>query len=280
MIEYITSKFSNHFDSNSVAPSGEGRFGLQTDGLVHVCLYFIAAHRLKGVDVEFMRRLEKYVNLVPVIAKADTMTVAERDAFRRLIVSELRANGVRIFQLEDPSAHDAASKLGNTAPPPFAVCASEDGARVYPWGTLDVEDPMHSDLSILRTALFATSMLAAKRSTLALYETSYAAGRREQESWQQRRQLRALQNERTLGRLMTLVVGAGSLGALGSMVRPDLTLAARQHLQHAAATLGRSLAERLRNVQWRQMAVTVFEAVGALVNKGLQRAIKATAPKA
>eukprot|EP00967_Tisochrysis_lutea_P023503 scaffold26942_cov27-Tisochrysis_lutea.AAC.2 len=60
------------------------------------------ACRLKGVDIEFMRRLQPYVNLIPVIAKADTMTVAERDAFRRLILSELKAKGVKIFELEAP----------------------------------------------------------------------------------------------------------------------------------------------------------------------------------
>ena len=49
------------------------------------------AHRLKGVDVEFIKRLEPYVNVVPVIAKSDTMTLAERDAFRRLVAEPGRA---------------------------------------------------------------------------------------------------------------------------------------------------------------------------------------------
>ena len=51
---------------------------------VHACLYFIAAHRLKGADIEFMKRLQPYVNIVPVIAKSDAMTVGERDAFRQI----------------------------------------------------------------------------------------------------------------------------------------------------------------------------------------------------
>ena len=44
--------------------------------MVHVCLYFIAAHRLKGIDLEFMHRLEPYVNLVPVIATTVTTGMA------------------------------------------------------------------------------------------------------------------------------------------------------------------------------------------------------------
>ena len=49
---------------------------------MHVCLYFIAPHRLKHIDVEFMRRLHKKVNIVPIIAKSDTMTTKEKEEFK------------------------------------------------------------------------------------------------------------------------------------------------------------------------------------------------------
>ena len=79
IIQYVTKRFEGHYDALGNPPKMDGEHtsmnALQRDGLVHVCLYFIAAHRLKGVDLEFMRRLEPYVNLVPVIAKADTMTL-------------------------------------------------------------------------------------------------------------------------------------------------------------------------------------------------------------
>jgi len=35
--------------------------------------------------VEFMRRLSKVVNIVPVIAKADTLTLEERDNFKQTV---------------------------------------------------------------------------------------------------------------------------------------------------------------------------------------------------
>ena len=47
--------------------------------------------RLRPIDVEFMKRLDKCVNIVPVIAKADTLTIEEREAFRRR---------VRLFDIE------------------------------------------------------------------------------------------------------------------------------------------------------------------------------------
>ncbi|XP_077936385.1 septin 9b isoform X5 [Gasterosteus aculeatus] len=54
------------------------------DSRVHCCIYFIppTGHCLRPLDVEFMRRLSKVVNIVPVIAKADTLTLEERDDFK------------------------------------------------------------------------------------------------------------------------------------------------------------------------------------------------------
>ncbi|CDQ82876.1 unnamed protein product [Oncorhynchus mykiss] len=40
---------------------------------------------LRPLDVEFMTRLSKVVNIVPVIAKADTLTLEERDFFKQTV---------------------------------------------------------------------------------------------------------------------------------------------------------------------------------------------------
>jgi septin 7 len=42
-------------------------------------------HSLKPVDIEFMRRLHTKVNLIPVIAKADTMTDEEIGSFKQRV---------------------------------------------------------------------------------------------------------------------------------------------------------------------------------------------------
>lgn len=39
-------------------------------------------YRLKPIDIEFMRRLHLRVNLIPVIAKSDTLTDEEIVAFK------------------------------------------------------------------------------------------------------------------------------------------------------------------------------------------------------
>lgn len=40
---------------------------------------------LKPLDVEFMKAIHSKVNIVPVIAKADTLTLKERDRLKRRV---------------------------------------------------------------------------------------------------------------------------------------------------------------------------------------------------
>lgn len=51
---------------------------------VHACLYFIrpTGHTLKPLDIEVMKRLCSRVNLIPVIAKADTLSPTDLAKFK------------------------------------------------------------------------------------------------------------------------------------------------------------------------------------------------------
>jgi septin family protein len=54
------------------------------DTRVHALLYFIAptGHRLKALDVAFLTQLASKTNVIPVIAKADTLMPEERQQFK------------------------------------------------------------------------------------------------------------------------------------------------------------------------------------------------------
>jgi cell division control protein 12 len=54
---------------------------------VHACLYFIrpTGHTLKPLDIEVMKRLCSRVNLIPVIAKADTLSPADLARFKQRV---------------------------------------------------------------------------------------------------------------------------------------------------------------------------------------------------
>jgi len=70
------------------------------DNRIHACLYFIepTGHSLKPVDIEFMRRLHTKVNLIPIIAKSDTMTDDEVLQFKARILSDIAHHHIDIYQ--------------------------------------------------------------------------------------------------------------------------------------------------------------------------------------
>jgi len=61
----------------------------KNNGIVDVCFYFISTPRLKIFDLEFIKQLKEYVTVIPIIAKADTLTKLERENFRSLVQTGL-----------------------------------------------------------------------------------------------------------------------------------------------------------------------------------------------
>ena len=57
------------------------------DTRIHCCLYFInpTGHALRPIDVIVMKKLSEVVNVVPVIAKADSLTLEERESFKQKV---------------------------------------------------------------------------------------------------------------------------------------------------------------------------------------------------
>eukprot|EP00879_Flechtneria_rotunda_P011653 GHRR01012173.1.p1 GENE.GHRR01012173.1~~GHRR01012173.1.p1 ORF type:complete len:312 (+),score=71.88 GHRR01012173.1:298-1233(+) len=64
------------------------------DPRVDVCLYCLPPHRLRANDVRYMAELSKHVPIVPVIMKADTMTIHEAQRFRQEVVNRLQNPGL------------------------------------------------------------------------------------------------------------------------------------------------------------------------------------------
>lgn len=82
VVDFVESKYEEYL----TAESRVHRTAIP-DTRVHVCLYFIApsGHGLKPLDIEFMQRLCDKVNIIPVIAKADTLTPEEITAFKKQV---------------------------------------------------------------------------------------------------------------------------------------------------------------------------------------------------
>lgn len=87
IVDYIESKYEEYLNAESRVQRQPMR-----DHRVHVCLYFIqpSGHGLKPLDIEFMKRLHDKVNIIPVLAKADTMTPDECTYFKKQVSSFLK----------------------------------------------------------------------------------------------------------------------------------------------------------------------------------------------
>jgi len=136
----------------SVTRSAEG--GTLRKGGVDVILYFIAPHRLKGLDVELLSRLTHRAPVVPIISKADTLTADELATFRVTIAEDLESAGIQVFHR------------------PLAVISGPNGSRdrVYPWGTAHAENTTHSDLPALRRLLLVDGLKDLHVARRACYE--------------------------------------------------------------------------------------------------------------
>lgn len=84
--------------------------------------------RLKPVDVEFMRQLHTRVNLIPVIAKSDTMTEEEILDFKKRILGDLEFHGIQIFRApvydnedEETMAENDEIIVSRPFPPPLEI---------------------------------------------------------------------------------------------------------------------------------------------------------------
>ncbi|XP_007557508.1 septin 9a isoform X4 [Poecilia latipinna] len=160
------------------------------DSRIHCCIYFIppTGHCLRPLDVEFMRRLSKVVNIVPVIAKADTLTLEERDFFKKKIREELRANGIDVYPQKefDEDTEDRMINEKIREMIPFAVVGSDqeyqvNGRRLLgrktKWGTIEVENIAHCEFAYLRDLLIRTHMQNIKDITSSIHYEMYRVRR-------------------------------------------------------------------------------------------------------
>ena len=62
---------------------------VEEDVWIDACLYFIAptGHGLKEIDIEFMKKLNEKVNIIPVIAKSDAFMPEELGLFKQNVSS-------------------------------------------------------------------------------------------------------------------------------------------------------------------------------------------------
>ncbi|KAF1823868.1 cell division control protein 3/GTP binding protein [Dissoconium aciculare CBS 342.82] len=175
----IVENIEQRFDAYLDAENKINRMNI-VDNRVHACVYFIqpTGHSLKPLDVEVMRRLHTKVNLIPVIAKADTLTDDEIAAFKQRILADIHHHNIHIFEgpryeLDDEETIAENNEIMSKVP--FAVVGANtevqtpEGRKVrgrrYPWGVIEVDNEEHCDFVKLRQMLIRTHMEELKEHT-------------------------------------------------------------------------------------------------------------------
>lgn len=141
------------------------------DTRIHCCLYFIAptGHGLRPIDIIVMKKLSEVVNIVPVIAKSDSLTLEEREAFKVRIRDELHYHNIRLYPFDNEDQDSEELQLNEAIRNmiPFAVVGSErnvivDGkpvrGRKNRWGVINVENEQHCEFNYLRNFLTRTHL--------------------------------------------------------------------------------------------------------------------------
>lgn len=163
----IVEEIDHRFDLYLEAESRINRSSIN-DERIHGLLYFIepTGHCLKPLDLLIMQKIHKKVNLIPIIAKSDTLTPEEIESFKTSILNDLKFNNIQIFQPNNYD-NDDEETLINTKKIidklPFAVIGSthevitSDGRKVrgrkYPWGVIEVDNEDHNDFINLKQLL-------------------------------------------------------------------------------------------------------------------------------
>ncbi|PVU90366.1 hypothetical protein BB559_004662 [Furculomyces boomerangus] len=167
------------------------------DTRVHACIYFLnpGSKGLRPIDIEVLKRLTEVVNVIPVLAKADSTTIEERIAYKKRIKDELSQHRIQVYPYasEEDDEDDITLNAAIKELCPFAVVGSEnvfnvDGnlirGRQHNWGIINVDNEEHCDFVQLRNFMLRTH----------LYDLIEVTAQRHYESFrtQQLRQIKEL----------------------------------------------------------------------------------------
>jgi cell division control protein 12 len=120
---------------------------------------------LKPLDIEMMKRLCTRVNLIPVIAKADTLTPKDLAHFKQRVREDIDTHHIQVYQcpIESDDEETTAKNKDISSVMPYSIIGSTqdvqtaDGrmvkGRAYSWGVAEVENEAHCDFVKLRHLL-------------------------------------------------------------------------------------------------------------------------------
>lgn len=161
LVKYIDEQFAHYYKRETC----HDRRQIQ-DQMIHCLFFFISAvdHGLSTLDLDFLKAVHEKVNIVPIIARAEALTIEERASFKRRVLEALDKNKIRLYQMPDPDLEDtedikrSIKEIRNTIP--FAIPAMTIQSDCTPtehdlgWAKIDPFNRDHSDFLVLKTMIY------------------------------------------------------------------------------------------------------------------------------
>lgn len=167
LVKYIKEQHSQYLRKELTAQ----RERYIPDTRVHCVLYFIQPNgqKLKQLDIQAMKKLSDIANLIPVIAKSDSLTLSERAEFKRLLQNEFIKHNFNIYPYDSDDLYEEERQLNEDIKSliPFAVSGSEKDVQINgetvkgrktKWGVLNIEDVSQCEFVFLRDFITRTHL--------------------------------------------------------------------------------------------------------------------------
>lgn len=160
------------------------------DTRVHCVLYFIQpnGYGLKALDIQVLKRLTEVANVVPIIAKADTLTLDERSKLKAILQEQFTHYNLKMSPYEtsfddELSEEEIQFNRDIRSLLPFAVIGSESiittpngesiRGRRTKWGIINVEDVTQCEFIYLRDFLTRTHLFDLIETTNLMHYESF-----------------------------------------------------------------------------------------------------------
>ncbi|ODV62614.1 septin CDC10 [Ascoidea rubescens DSM 1968] len=158
------------------------------DTRVHCVLYFIAPNGigLKPLDIAVLKRLTEIANVVPIIAKSDSLTLEERANFKHVLQDEFKYHNFNFYPYNTDDLYEQEKNLNDNIKSiiPFAIVGSEEeisiGERAFRgrrtrWGVINVEDIQQCEFTYLRDFLTRTHLQDLIETTAVVHYETFRA---------------------------------------------------------------------------------------------------------
>ncbi|KAG0254649.1 Septin-6, partial [Linnemannia exigua] len=126
----VTSIFSPAIPSSQLAwflIAGSHAHSLPT------CAFYFVLYELKPIDIIYMKMIHERVNLVPIIAKADTLSKNELWVLKKRMLRQLKLNQIKIHTFGmDMETVEQMTADRHWGAPPFVVSTREDASGQLP----------------------------------------------------------------------------------------------------------------------------------------------------